>query len=30
MRGGKALVNALAIGMLAFACPAYAQDWPGR
>ena len=30
MRGGKTLVNALAIGMLAFAGPAYAQDWPAR
>ena len=30
MRGGKTLVNALAIGMLAFADLAHAQDWPAR
>jgi tripartite-type tricarboxylate transporter receptor subunit TctC len=30
MRGAKTPVNALAIGMLAFAGPAYAQDWPAR
>ena len=30
MRGGKTLVNALAIGMLAFAGLAHAQDWPAR
>jgi tripartite-type tricarboxylate transporter receptor subunit TctC len=30
MRGGKTLVNALAIGMLAHAGVAQAQDWPTR